>query len=412
MRASPRITFVLAALLAREARGQEDWRARAAVSVDARGLVGMRDVAGIDAGAIGVGMEWLAAPTLRLRTTALLLGTRGQTDSGRTAQGGAGGELAIRLIPFPAWAVRPYARLSAGFLLFLGGPLLPGGDFYDFILGAGAGLEVPLGARLTLFGDLAVTHLSNGQGIGSYNPAYDGWGGLVGVNFSLGAATEPPEAPPSSVAEPPNPRATFTPGVIAEAQLGWTSGLMGGGRIRATERLTTRFLAIVDLDAAAYGDTPYEEAGLAVAGHWQPVTAGVQVTYQHIPGITALAEQAQVEAHLTRETSLFATGILQQQTVFADFAVAGFGLRMFPLDSLRFDGGVGLTRALAAGASTTAGPYVALEWQLPLPSATWQLSLFAERQLSTNAVAGVRLAWNMGATLRDVARRTGWMVIR
>jgi hypothetical protein len=412
LRASSRITLALAALLAREARGQEDWRARAAVSVEARGLVATRDVVGIDVGAIGAGIEWRAAPTLRLRTTALLLGTRGQTDSGRTAQGGAGGELAIRLIPFPAWAVRPYARLSAGFLLFLRGPLLPGGDFYDFILGAGAGLEVPLGARLTLFGDLAVTHLSNGQGIGSYNPAYDGWGGLVGVTFPLQPPTEPAQALPSSVPDPPNPRATFTPGITTEAQLGWTTGLMSAGRIRTVERLTTQFLAIVDLGAAAFEDTPYEEVGLAVAGHWQPMTAGAQVTYQHLPGITALAEQAQVEAHLTRETSLFATGILQQQTVFADFVVAGFGLRVFPFDRLRFDGGVGMTRPLAPGASTTAGPYVALEWQLPVPSATWQLSLFAERQLSTNTVAGIRLAWNMGATLRDVARRTGWMVIR
>ncbi len=411
MRASSRITFVLAVLLAREAPGQESWRARTAVSADARGLVGMRDVVGIDAGAMGVGIEWRAAPTLRLRTTALLMGTRGQTDSGRTAQGGAGGELAMRLIPFPTWVVRPYARLSAGFLLFLRGPLLPGGDFYDFILGAGGGLEVPLGARLTLFGDLAVAHLSNGQGGGSYNPAYDGWGGLVGLNVALQPPAEPAEPPPSAP-EPANPRATFTPGVIAEAQVGWTAGLMGAGRIRGTERLTTRFLAIVDLGAAAVGDTPFEEAGLAVAGHWQPVTAGVQVTYQHLPGITALAEQAQVEAHLTRETSLFATGILQQQTVFADFVVAGFGLRAFPLDRLRFDAGVGLTRPLVSGGSNTAGPYVALEWQLPLPSAPWQLSVFAERQLSTNTVAGIRLAWNMGATLRDVARRTGWTVIR
>jgi hypothetical protein len=55
---------------------------------------------------------------------------------------------------------------------------------------------------------------------------------------------------------------------------------------------------------------------------------------------------------------------------------------------------------------------VAVEWQLPLPSPSWQLSVFAERQLSTNALVGLRVAWNMGATLRDVARRTGWMPVR
>jgi len=30
----------------------------------------------------------------------------------------------------------------------------------------------------------------------------------------------------------------------------------------------------------------------------------------------------------------------------------------------------------------------------------------------TNALAGVRGGWNRGATLRDLARRTGWMPVR
>ncbi|HXU64429.1 MAG TPA: hypothetical protein VN962_22170, partial [Polyangia bacterium] len=347
--------------------------------------------------------------------TALVLGTRGQTETGRAARAGAGGEVAVRLIPFPDWAVRPYARLSAGLLLFLRGPFLPGGDFYDFILGAGTGLEVSVGARVALFGELAVTHLSNGQGLGPFNPAYDGWGALAGVNVLLQPAPETPHAAEQPAPETPeqaNPRVAFTPGVIAEGQLGWTAGLMGGGRARVVEGLTARVLAILDVRGAAFGDSPYEEAGLALVGQWSRATAGVQLTYEHFPGITALAEQAQIEAHLTRETSVFATGILQQQTVFPDLLTAGFGLRAFPFDRLRFDGGLGLTRVLAAGASASLAPYVAVEWQLPLPSQRWQLSVFAERQLSTNALVGLRVAWNMGPTIRDVARRTGWMPVR
>lgn len=409
------LALLLSVCLAGEAQGQVDWRQRLAVSADARGEVGTGTVAGIDLGAVGAGVEWRAVPTLRLRTTALILGTHGQTETGRAARGGGGGELAVRLIPFPDWPVRPYARLSAGFLLFLDGPFLPGGDFYDFMLGAGGGLEVPVGAQVALFGELAATHLSNGQGVGPFNPAYDGWGALAGVNVLLQPPPEAPapaDQPAPDAPEPANPRATFTPGVIAEGQLGWTAGLTGGGRARLVEGLTARALAILDVRGAAFGDTPYEEAGLALVGHWSPATAGLQLIYEHLPGITALAEQAQIEAHLTRETSVFATGILQQQSVFSDLFTAGFGLRAFPFDRLRFDGGLGLTRVLAAGASASLGPYVAVEWQLPLPSQRWQLSVFAERQLSTNALVGLRVAWNMGATLRDVARRTGWVPVR
>jgi hypothetical protein len=52
-----------------------------------------------------------------------------------------------------------------------------------------------------------------------------------------------------------------------------------------------------------------------------------------------------------------------------------------------------------------------LEWQLPLGAPDWQL-LPVERELSTGNIAGLRLAWNMGESVRDVARRTGWMRVR
>lgn len=87
-------------------------------------------------------------------------------------------------------------------------------------------------------------------------------------------------------------------------------------------------------------------------------------------------------------------------------------MRAFPFDRLRFEGGVGFTRPFATGASTTIGPYGAVEWQLPIPARTWQLSTFAEGQLSTAPLAGVRVAWNVGASLRDIAHRTGWVQIR
>src|SRR5207248_882374 len=112
------------------------WRpaARLSLLVDVRGEVGPGEVAGIDLGLAGAGIEWRAVPTLRLQATGLLLAATGSTVTGRTARGGAGGELAARLVPFPDGPVHPYLRASGGLLLFLRGPFLPGGDVYDFVL--------------------------------------------------------------------------------------------------------------------------------------------------------------------------------------------------------------------------------------------------------------------------------------
>src|SRR5215831_4940090 len=102
LRRSFRIRRLVVAVLilfpAGAARAQSAWRSRAAATFDARGEIGTGDVAGISLGALGAGVEWRLVPTLRLRTIALVLGGTGSTDTGRSAGGGAGGELAARLV--------------------------------------------------------------------------------------------------------------------------------------------------------------------------------------------------------------------------------------------------------------------------------------------------------------------------
>ncbi len=70
-------------------------------------------------------------------------------------------------------------------LLFLRQPFLPGGDFYDFITQLGVGLEVPVSDRLSLIADVHAVHLSNGQGLGPFNPAFTGGGVLLGAAYTL-----------------------------------------------------------------------------------------------------------------------------------------------------------------------------------------------------------------------------------
>jgi hypothetical protein len=70
---------------------------------------------------------------------------------------------------------------------------------------------------------------------------------------------------------------------------------------------------------SAPASSSHQDVGLGLVGQWAFATVGLQGTYEHLPGIDAVAEQAQVEAHVTPEAPLFVTGIWQQKNVFADF---------------------------------------------------------------------------------------------
>ena len=389
------------------------WRpaARLSLVVDVRGEVGPGRVAGIDLGLVGAGIEWRATQTLRLQATALLLGATGSNDIGETANGGAGGELAARLVPFPRGLVRPYLRASGGMLLFLRGPFLPGGDVYDFILQLGAGLEVPIGDRLSLFGDLHAVHLSNGQGLGPFNPAFTGEGALVGAVYGL--APPGPEAVPEPVATVDEARPGWRPGATFDAGAGHTAaGTELAVRDRVAERLTRHTLALMDIESGVVASAHFVEAGLDVAGHWTFVSAGLHGGYRHAGGTGAVVASAQVEAVVSREASLVLMGETDLPRAGADtFLVAAIG-RLFPIDTLLIELGGGIQRVGGAPFDAGLKPYVALDWQLPFGVRTWQASLFIERQLDQLQIAGVRISWDMGSTLYDLVRHTGWRRLR
>ncbi len=384
---------------------------RLSLVFDARGEVGPGSVKGIDLGLLGGGIEWRATPTLRLQATALLLGATGNNDVGETANGGAGGELAMRLVPFPRGPVRPYVRASGGVLLFLRGPFLPGGDSYDFILQLGAGLEVPLGERLSLFGDLHLVHLSNGQGLGPFNPAFTGEGGLIGAAYAL--APPGPVAAPEPVATVDEARPGWRPGATFDAGAGHApAGTEWAVRDRAAERLTRHTLALMDIESGMIDSAHFVEVGIDLAGHWTFVSAGVHTGYRHTGGTGTFVGAAQVEAVISHEASLVLMGQEELPGAAANTFLAAAVLRLFPIDTflIELGGGARQVGSLAPGDAFV--PYLALDWQLPFGVRTWQISLFLERQLDELQIGGVRISWDMGSTLYDLVRRTGWRRLR
>jgi hypothetical protein len=388
------------------------WRARLSLTIDARGELGPGDVAGIDLGLVGAGIEWRATPTLRLRAEALLLGATGSSDTGTSAGSGAGGELAARVLPFPRWPVRPYLRASAGTLLFLRRPFLPGGDVYDFILQLGAGLEIPVGERLALYGELHAVHLSNGQGLGPGNPAFTGEGALVGAAYAL-APLDPSADQAASLPAVEEARPNLKPGATFDAEVGNADGsLLVGARDRVAQRLSGHTLALMDIESGSIGGGHFVEAGLDLAGHWTRASAGVHSGYRRFAGTGTYVEQVQLEANVSPEATLVAMGEWDLSSRGADAARAAAILRLFPIERFVIELGGRYTWIGGTPASSSVGPYFALEWQLPFKPSSWQASLFVERQAQSLQLAGARFSWDMGPTLLDIARRTGWRRLR
>ena len=367
-----------------------------------RGEIGQGDVEGITLVTTGAGARFRLARTLRLGAIALLLVPAGESREHRHAGTGAGGELALDLMPFPDARVRPFVRTSAGILFFPDTRFLPGGDIYDFILNFGAGLEVPLGARMVLAGNVHYAHLSNGQGIGSFNPAFD----AIGMGLELGYALEVPTPPfPEETTIAEGGRPSFSPGLLVDADAGAVSGdSIATGRVRLAERIAPRWLAVVDLEAGELASEPLVELGAGIAGHSHFVSAGIHGGYRNYVGLETFILEGQAEAHVSAETSFVCMGVWERSSLSGDIYRAGAGVRAFPLDSFALDLGVGFD----SQRERTADPYFGLEWQLR----RMPFSIFVEDQITSIKLAGVRGWWDMGSTLREQARRTGWRRLR
>ncbi len=360
----------------------------------------------------GAGAELRVAPSLRLRALALGLAPFGRTPDGREAHGGAGGELGLRLTPFSAWPVRPFASWSAGLLFFPRRPFLPGGDVYEFILSFGLGVDVALGDRVTLGAQVQYAHLSNGQGLGPQNPAFDGVSAVVCVGTSVGTPRPAPDVW-QGTAPSPGARPPFAPGVLADAAIGRVGdAVLASGRARALWRLSPAALAGVDVWSGALAGDAFVDVGLVGAAHWAYASVGGRAGYRAYAGLHTVSFAAQVEGHLSPEVTLLAMGSYERTLDLGHVGRAAVGVRVFPLRSLTIDLGVGFDRIGEAPFGDASDPYFGVEWQLPVGAPDWQVSLFLERQVSTVDLLGVRVAWGLGPSLRDVARRSGWRPVR
>lgn len=390
---------------------------RGAIVVEQRFAFGVDNVADMSLEVVGAGMRFRLAPTLDAHAVALGLVTAGTAELGLPAHTGWGGELGLRLLPWQTWPVRPYAYTSVGVLLFPRRPFLPGGDVYEGLISFGAGADLPLDDRWSVGLKGFAVHLSNGQGLGPQNPAYDGYGGGLELKYAVlrGEALPSPWAHESPRAAGVTARSTRSPGVLLDAEVGYAGDAeLLAARLRVAERLSDVALVLLDTEVGTLAKEPAAELGAGLVGHFGWASFGLHGGYRRYAGIDIALATTQLEAHATQEASFVVMAHYEQAHGFEALWRSGIGGRLFPLPSLVLEVGVGFDRIGQNGffQDDHADPYLAVEWAMPFSSKEWQLSLFLDRQISTMDAFGLRFTYGMGESPRDVARRDGWRRLR
>lgn len=398
------------------ARAEGGIASRVAPMVDGRSAWGVDERRGMRMQLYAAGVELPLSRSLHSRL--LVMGAR---FAGRPRAGGEptpmglGGEAGLHLAPWPDAWIRPQLFGSIGILGFPESDFLPGGSRYDFILRGGLGVDVSVTSQLDLGVDVFGLHISNGQGIGEHNPAFDGYGGGLHLSYAL-APREPIEAPFGDD-EPGVATPGYIPGIITEGSVGTVDGaLLGVARALFAQRLVGGLLAVVDGEAGALADEPFGEIGLAFAAHVDPISFGAHGGYRRYVGLDTTVVSAQIEGHVSGEVSLIAVVHYEDSELVGDFGRTAGGVRAYPHASLMIEGGLGVAPIGADRDSFLDAPHVApfagVEWALPLPLEPFQIALFAESRLSEARVVGLRFAGGVGETPRDVSRQRAWRRVR
>lgn len=355
---------------------------------------------------VGAGLRHALAPSLEVQAVALGLTSFGDIESGEPAAGGGGGEIGLRLLPLQHRRARAFAEVNLGLLVFPRRPFLPGADVYEGIFAFAVGLELSLSPEWSCAMRGFAVHLSNGQGLGPHNPAYDGYGVAVGVARSLSAPTLP--------AAPPSPRAAAWM-AVAGAEVGeGDAALLAGARARLAHRLARSMLAAAEVAGGTFAKFSFGEIQTALVGQPAFASAALALGYRRFAGVDIALGTAQVEAHLTPEASLVLMGHHERSSGFGSTSRAAVGLRAFPLARVAVDVGMGFDRLGDDDvfADDHADPYVRIEWIAYANTHGSAVSLFLDRQVSRLNLLGVQVSFAGAADLRQRDRVDGWRPLR
>lgn len=337
-----------------------------------------------------------------------LLVTRpdGVRDGRDASSIGAGGDLLFRWHPLTgAPLLDPFAELVAGVFVHRD-DWPPGGSRYILRRGVALGLtvhagpvDVSLGARQQ--------HLSNGQGLGPHNPAFDGWGGFATVTALPHAIESPLDLAPTA------PSAST--GAVLQAQLSLTEGdgeLGSAGRVEAR---VAPFAALPGAWTAVRADigrlvgADYLGGELTVAGQGRLGAVALTGGAQSFGGLWRRRVAGQAEWYADPLATVAASLAYATHTLGGDDIELRVAWLIYPIDAIALGIGAEYTWDDAPQTLDDIQPAGSVEVALPWLDG---FTLVAEAETSGLRVLSLRFTVGAPVDLRARDRRAGVQPLR
>lgn len=137
--------------------------------------------------AVGLGLTTTTASGHIIQLDDALQSTRLETSAF-----GVGPSVRLRALPMSLGPMHVGFEASAG-LLWYSRRFPAGGDYYNGMLRVGPAVAARLARSTDLHLSAKWTHVSNGQGLGAFNPSYEAWAFAIGAEHRL-SVTRPAAA--------------------------------------------------------------------------------------------------------------------------------------------------------------------------------------------------------------------------
>jgi hypothetical protein len=354
------------------AEGRTGVRSSATLLVSVPGeTVGVEDYIG------GVGLERFVRRGLALGGELGLHAIDGvASDGGDYEAKGLSAGASLRWHPLATRGWSPFVELGVG-LLATSEAFPEGGTNLNALRHTGVGVEFDLTEHLRLAAGLRQQHVSNGKGQVADNPTWESQGAYVALSFDV---------------TPRDARQLDPRGMTVPAAEPWSVRLDARGGEYASD--DTGGGAVLALDTRVYRDLFAQVRGSLDSTDGETLREfGAALYVRGARGRAGLAvDRQELDVFADDEFTLFGEWLANDITTVssvlgherrnqaADRAIAGLSLRIYALDNLAIDAGMGM-RATSAefGADSFRLPF-GLEFA-PAPKLLPGFSLFAQRDL-------------------------------
>ncbi len=282
----------------------------------------------------------------------------------------------------------------------------PGGTNFNFMYQFGLGMNLALRDNMQAVVGVRDIHISNGKGPVDENPTFEGIGLYAQLLLKTGLSKDN-----KRLSSDPNEYAAYKkPAILTE----FLSGSIDeedyiSGEIRVGIPIQSGIGVQFDATAGDLASEQVTEFGLHVFHRSSHYVYALYYGRKEYAAFKSDLLSAQLE-HISNDILMVKTGLSYERDNFDDdHLLGGILLDWYFADNFLFRSGMATAKILDDDfRSDDISLRIGLEWQ-PLQIGDFGLSLVAEQWLADDVeVAGVRIAWSAGKSLKEL-RQTGFL---